>query len=125
MNKDYVVIRPDMPVFEASKTLISKNTLGGPVVDNDGQLIGWLSEQECLKVTIQVVYLNQRVATVKDVMSRDVLTVGLHDDPLKLAEQMLNNKPKNYPVLNEQKRVVGVLSRRQLLTMLINKMDEV
>lgn len=119
MSKDFATIKPDMPVAEASKKLIQKVLLGGPVVDDKGMLMGWVSEQDCLKVTIQVVYLHQRVATVEEIMSKEVLTVKQSDDLLAVAQQMLEAKPKAYPVVDEQGRVVGVITRRHILDQLV------
>ena len=102
--------------------------LGGPVVNENRELVGWISEQECLQVTIQVVYHNQRIANVRDIMRTDVLTVSPTDHPLELARQMLsakpNEKPKSYPVVDSQRRVIGVITRRHILKMLLNKMAE-
>lgn len=124
MTKDFARIKPEMMVAEASANLIKKPLLGGPVIDDSGKLLGWISEQECLQVTLQVVYHNMRVATVKDVMRTDVISVSLNADPIDVAQQMLKAKPKSYPVLDEDDKVVGVLTRRHLLTMLDNKLKE-
>lgn len=125
MNKDFAIIKPDMLVVEASKKLIQKEMLGGPVVDDDGKLLGWISEQECLQVTIQVVYYNQRVATVSDIMSKEVLSVTAEQDPLELAQQMLKQKPKSYPVVDKSNKVIGVINRRRILRMLLEKLEEI
>ena len=86
MSKEFATIKPEMPVAEASRHLIKKPLFGGPVINDDGTLAGWVSEQDCLKVTIQVVYLNQRVATVSEIMSKEVLTVKAEDDLLSIAQ---------------------------------------
>ncbi|MCF2947463.1 CBS domain-containing protein [Paraglaciecola aquimarina] len=124
MSKDFAKIHPTMMVAEASANLIKKALLGGPVVDTSGKLVGWISEQECLQVTIQVVYHNMRVATVQDVMQTEVLTVPLNADLLDVAQQMLQAKPKSYPVVDESGKVVGVLTRRDILKMLDKKLGE-
>ena len=124
MSRDFAKLKPEMMVAEASANLIKKALLGGPVVDDTGRLLGWISEQECLQVTLQVVYHNTRVATVKDVMQTDVVTVGLNQDVLTIAEQMLKAKPKTYPVVDESGIVVGVLTRRHILKMLDAKLGE-
>ncbi len=121
MSTDFAKIKADMPVAEASKNLIKKVLLGGPVVDDRGCLMGWISEQDCLKVTVQVVYLNQRVATVQEIMSSDVLVVKESDDLLSVAQQMLEAKPKAYPVVNEQNKVLGVITRRHILDQLATR----
>jgi predicted transcriptional regulator len=124
MTTDYAKIQPDMPVAEASAKLIKKLLLGGPVIDDNGKLVGWISDQECLQATLQVAYHNTRVAIVKDVMQHTVLTINLESDPLEVAQNMLNAKPKNYPVVDKAGKVVGVLSRRHILTMLDKKLQE-
>ncbi|WP_158966072.1 CBS domain-containing protein [Paraglaciecola sp. L3A3] len=124
MTKDFARIKPEMMVAEASANLIKKALLGGPVIDDTGKLVGWISEQECLQVTLQVVYHNTRVATVKDVMQTEVMTVRLNQDVLSIAEQMLAAKPKSYPVVDDNNKVLGVITRRHILNMLDNKLRE-
>ena len=118
ITTDFAKIHPEMPVADASAELIKKTSLGGPVTDQDGKLVGWISEQECLQVTLQVAYHNTRIAVVKDVMREDVLSVTLDDDPLAIAQDMLKAKPKNYPVVDKDNKVIGVLTRRNILNML-------
>ncbi|MZR64139.1 CBS domain-containing protein [Alcanivorax sp. DP30] len=120
----YARIHADMPVVEASSNLIKLDMIGSPVTDETGTLVGWISERECLQAALQVVYHNQRVAMVKDLMQSDVLTVTLEDDVLSLAQQMLNAKPKIYPVVDADNKVVGVISRRHILNMLDEKLIE-
>jgi len=124
MSTRFATIHPEMPVVEASSNLIKLEMLGSPVIDDAGTLVGWISERECLQAALQVVYHNQRVATVKDLMQSEVLTVSLEDDVLSLAQQMLNAKPKIYPVVDSANKVVGVISRRHILNMLDQKLVE-
>lgn len=125
MNKNFAVIKPNMPVVEACGELIKKEMLGGPVIDDDGKLIGWVSEQECLQVIIQVVYHNQRVATVQDIMRKDVLSMSPNIEFMVIAEQMLQQKPKSYPVVDSTNKVIGVINRRHILNMLLKQLSEV
>lgn len=118
MSRDFVKITPEMPVVEATSALIKKALLGSPVVDASGKLVGWLSEQECLHVTIQVLYHNLRVNTVQNVMRSDVISVSENSDLMAVASQMLDKKPKTYPVVDAHNKVVGIISRRQILQVL-------
>ncbi|MGB0664608.1 MAG: CBS domain-containing protein [Pontibacterium sp.] len=124
MTSDFAHISPSMPVAEASAKLIKKEIAGAPVIDEKGKLLGWISEQECLKVTLQVVYHNMRVATVEEVMRTDVVSIHLNEDPINVAQQMLGAKPKNYPVVDENDKVIGVITRRRILEMLERKRSE-
>jgi len=115
MTKDFVKFRPDELVVEAVRELIKHEVIGGPVISTHGALVGWISEQDCLSSALQVVYYNQRISQVEDVMKTAVLTVHEDDDLLSLAQQMLQQKPKVYPVLDDDNRVIGIISRRLIL----------
>ncbi len=115
MTTDFVKFHEEDLVIEAVKELVKHEVIGGPVISTSGDMIGWISEQDCLGSAIQVIYYNQRVAQVRDIMKTDVLSVKEDDDLLSLAQQMLENKPKVYPVISAEGRLSGVISRRLIL----------
>lgn len=115
MTTDFVKFDPNEMVVEAVRELVKHEVIGGPVVSSEGTLVGWISEQDCLGASLQVLYYNQRIAQVSDVMKTEVLTVKEEDDLLSLAQQMLQQKPKVYPVLDDDEKVVGIISRRLIL----------
>lgn len=124
MSTNFATIFPEMLVVQAAGELIKKDMLGGPVINKEGGLVGWISEQECLQVGIQVLYHNERVASVADVMRTDTLLIHLDDDPLEVALSMLQNKPKSYPVVDDGGKVIGVVTRRYILKMFDERMQE-
>ena len=111
LTTKYVSFSRDMPVVEAARKLLKNELIGGPVIDENKKLIGWVSEQECLSVVTQLSYYADRVATVDDVMQTEVITVSPEDSLLTVAEQMKQAKPKIYPVVDENEKIVGVISR--------------
>ena len=122
MNVNFAKISDDMPVITASIELIKKEALGGPVVDKENKLLGWISEQECLQVTTQYAYHNHRVALVKDIMREDVLSIKADQPILSLAEKMMGTQPKNYPVVDDNNKVIGVITRRRILKALLDNL---
>ncbi len=115
MSKQFVSFRPSMTVPDAATLLVQNELLGGPVVDAEGRLVGWISEQDCIGVVSQAIYYSESVATVAEIMRTDVLTAELDASALDLAKEMQNNKPKVYPIVNAANKVVGVVSRRKIL----------
>lgn len=115
MSKQFVTFTPETPVVEAAMKLVRNELIGGPVVDQEGTLIGWISEQDCINAVSQVLYYEERVATVADVMRTEVLTARESDSLVDLSQQMQQNKPKIYPVVTEDRKVLGVISRRIIL----------
>jgi CBS domain-containing protein len=117
--KDYMQHRPitfsaDMMVQSAVEKFLNSRQLGGPVVDVLGHLIGWVSEQDCIAVMLKEAYHCEQVAQVKNVMRNEVLAVGPDTSILELAEMMMGQKPKIYPVV-EEGRLLGVISRHDVM----------
>ncbi|MGY4107146.1 CBS domain-containing protein [Aeromonas encheleia] len=117
--KDYMQTRPitfsaDMMVQSAVEKFLNSHQLGGPVVDTLGHLIGWVFEQDCIAVMLKEAYHCEQVAQVKDVMRKEVLAVGPDTSILELAEMMMGQKPKIYPVV-EEGHLLGVISRHDVM----------
>jgi len=116
MNKHPVILNIEMSVAEASEKLINSRQNGGPVVDVYKHVIGFVSEQECLNHLLEDTYLSEPHATVEDMMRTDVLSVGCEDSILDLAQKMSTNKPKLYPVVDESNRLLGIITRSDILS---------
>lgn len=117
--KDYMQTRPitfgaDMMVQAAVAKFLNSHQLGGPVVDALGHLVGWVSEQDCIAVMLKEAYYDEPMAQVRDVMRKEVLAVGPDTSILELAEMMMGQKPKIYPVV-EEGRLLGVISRHNVM----------
>ncbi|NHN38172.1 CBS domain-containing protein [Pseudomaricurvus alcaniphilus] len=115
MSHQFVSFSPQLPVLEAATKLVKNELLGGPVVDEGGHLVGWISEQDCIGVVSQVIYYSERVAMVNDVMVTKVDSVRPGASALDLANDMKNHKRKIYPVVDDDNKVIGVVSRRNIL----------
>lgn len=118
--KDYMNSRPvvfdlEMTVAEAVEKLLQSGQIGGPVLGENHKVIGFVSEQDCLKKMIESTYYREQAGRVKDVYRTDVLTVNTYDSILELGQQMLGAKPKIYPVVDDDHQLVGIISRRDVL----------
>lgn len=118
--KDYMNRRPvklslDMPVAEAVEKLLLTKQTGGPVVNSQHELVGFLSEQDCLGQMITSSYYREQVCMVKDIMKTPVLSVRGNDSILELAQTMLKEKPKLYPVLDDSGVLIGTINRTEVL----------
>ena len=111
-----VRVRPDMNVYEASRLILDQKASGASVVDANGELVGVLSELDCLRALVTAVYdgSNPGGALVSDIMSTPVETASTTDQILDVAKEMLQNKRRRRPVLKDGK-LVGQISCRQIL----------
>ncbi|MCH8491978.1 MAG: CBS domain-containing protein [Idiomarina sp.] len=115
MNRHPLKFKREMPIEEAVELLVAANQSGGPVVDDNKQVIGFLSEQDCLVKMLKDTYHNEQSATVEDCMSAQVLTVNMDMAVVDLAQSLGSDKPKVYPVVDYEQQLVGVISRTDVL----------
>ncbi|RDH43595.1 CBS domain-containing protein [Zooshikella ganghwensis] len=94
--------------------LMRDHLSGLPVINEDKEVIGFVSEQDCIKQVLQSSYFCDQNAIVNDVMRTDVLTVSPKEDIINLAQQMIAHKPKVYPVV-ENNKLVGLITRTDIL----------
>ncbi|AJD49879.1 hypothetical protein S7S_17335 [Isoalcanivorax pacificus W11-5] len=101
-------------------TLLRHRMTGLPVVDAERRVVGFVSEQDCLRSLLVSSYHCEGAPKVEDVMHPEPLMVSEDHSVVDIAEQMLKQKPKVYPVVDEHRRLVGLLLRSQVLTALKN-----
>ncbi|WP_026375048.1 CBS domain-containing protein [Aestuariibacter salexigens] len=115
MNHRPVTFHLEMPVAEAVERLLQSHQTGGPAVDNKNKVVGFVSEQDCLRQMMESSYYREQVARVKDIMHDSVLTVKPYSSVLELAQQMLDQRPKIYPVVDDDGYLVGTITRSAVL----------
>lgn len=117
---DYMLHNPvkvlaDDDVFIAIKQIVENKVSGVCVVDDDGMLVGMLSELDCLKGVLSATY-NETcgVGKVADFMTQTVECCNLHADIVDVAADMTKRGHRRRPVVDEGK-LVGQITCRQLL----------
>ncbi|MFA5631634.1 MAG: CBS domain-containing protein [Porticoccaceae bacterium] len=110
-----VTVLPDVDLFDAVALILDHRISGLCVVDDEGNLVGVLSELDCLRATLSASYENRtRVGTVADYMTKDVIASDLEDDIVEVAADMLKNRHRRRPIVKNGK-LVGQITCRQLL----------
>lgn len=114
MARELVTLAPDMEINRAMQVLLAKGISGAPVVDAGGQLIGILSQKDCLRAALHATYHHDLGGVVADHMTRGVETLPADLDIFAACEHFLDSSYRRFPVL-EQGRMVGQISRADLL----------
>jgi CBS domain-containing protein len=138
MVTDVVTIGPEATVNDLARLLHERGIGGVPVVDENARLIGIVTEGDLVALDADlhfpfyiqfldgVVYLEsirkfeQRLrkavgAFVKDVMTTDVLTVTPDDTVRAAATIMSRHKINRVPVVDEDKNLLGIVGRHDVL----------
>lgn len=116
-------LSPELSLAEALDRLHSAGLSGLPVLNAQRQLVGFLSEQDCIPSLLSGSYYCDTRTKVEDLMSHTPLSVDPDDSILDLARQMTGARPKIYPVL-QQGKVTGLISRRQVMAALNQQMKQ-
>jgi len=123
MNHQPSIVKDTDSVRTAVELLLAKKIIGVPVVDEDKNLVGYLSEQDCIEEMLNDVFHCEEPGSVSKVMQKDVLSVKPTTTIVELAQTIIKNKPKNYPVIDDGK-LVGLISRTQVLKALVDNDDD-
>ena len=134
MTKDLTAIERDVPVRELIFILENAEMPNMPVVDDEGRLIGFISEKDMIRAALPGYFemlhsasfipdMNQlatkllRIADdpVEKYMHREVFFVTEDDDDLRAADLIIRKGVKNLPVVDGDGRLVGRVRRIDLL----------
>ncbi len=114
MARTLVTFNPDTDVLDAVHTLVVKRIAGAPVGDDEGSLVGMLSEFDCMKVVLDASYYGNSGGPVSDYMTTNTKTVDAQMNIIDLAQEFIETKFRRFPVLDGN-RLVGQISRRDVL----------
>jgi CBS domain-containing protein len=114
--KDLITFTPEMEIAEAIDIMLKKRISGGPVLNEKRELVGMLSEKDCLKVLVQSSYHNipSGKGLVKDFMSENVKTLEMDMDVVDCANEFLSTYYRRFPV-TENGILKGQISRRDIM----------
>jgi CBS domain-containing protein len=92
------------------------------VVDHHGNMVGMLSEFDCMKVALDSTYHGEWGGRVSEFMTRDVITVPADMSIIDLARRFQESRLRRFPVMDDT-RLVGQISRRDVLRALMSIAD--
>ncbi len=116
MTRKLIVFSPDQSVLEVMNILIKHKISGGPVVNENQELVGIISEGDCIKQISDSRYYNQPMEniSVREHMATDVDTVEGDMNIFDAAEKFLKSKHRRFPILEDGK-IVGQISQKDIL----------
>ncbi|MCS7234490.1 MAG: CBS domain-containing protein [Armatimonadota bacterium] len=133
MTSPVVTVRPDTPVVEAARIMARRRISGLPVVDEEGRLVGIVTEADLLlkeagpgglpllavhtdnpPPEVQPLLRRYEGRVVADVMTREVVTAQ-EDTPLHQVAALMARKNVNRVPVVRGRQVVGIVSRNDVL----------
>lgn len=115
MSTRLMTFTPEMEVMNAVHQLVKSGYSGAPVVDAAGQLVGMLSERDCLNVAMVAAQDTCVAGPVSQYMSTKVQSVSADTSLAHLAGMFVSNQQfRRYPVVEDGK-LIGQISRSDVL----------
>jgi CBS domain-containing protein len=111
MTTNVVTITPDMAIKDAIELLLRLQISGLPVVDQQGRLVGVITEFAMLAMVYDQEVQSQSVGQH---MTREVFTVEATDPISRIADLCIVHRVRRVPVMKNGK-LVGVIARRDVL----------
>lgn len=116
MTRDLITFREDQPVEEVIGDLIRYRISGGPVVNESKELVGIISEGDCIKHISESRYYNMPLdkGLVGDQMVRNVETIDGEMNIFDAARKFLESRRRRFPIVEDGK-LVGQISQKDIL----------
>jgi CBS domain-containing protein len=102
-------VSPDTPVTELAKLMCDHDVGAIPIGEND-RLVGMVTDRDIVCKGLAHDTFDARRATARDVMTAEIHCCREDDDLAKAVRHMEELKVRRLPVINKNKRMVGILS---------------
>ena len=116
MAKKLITFKPDQTMYDVMETLLKNRISGAPVVNAQNEIVGVISEGNCLKQISESRYHNLPLteAKVDQYMTTKVMTLDSNASIFDAASQFLNSRIRRFPVLDDGK-LVGQISQKDIM----------
>jgi Predicted signal-transduction protein containing cAMP-binding and CBS domains len=116
MSSPPVTVGASSTLREASEKMWSEKVGSVIVVDNEGYLLGILTERDVVFAVAKGMFeAHEKKPTVDSVMSKNVVTVNTDSSIAQVAQLMSEFNIKHIVVMSQEGRPVGVISLRDML----------
>jgi len=121
MTKNLITFKPEQSVEEVIQSLISNRISGAPVVNDNYELVGIISEGDCIKHLSDSRYYNMPVEnnSVERHMAKNVETIDGNMNIFDAAQKFLEAKRRRFPII-ENGKLVGQISQKDILKAALN-----
>ena len=122
MTIGVITVKVDTPIYEALY-LLAKNKISGiPVVDDEDQVVGVLSEKDVLRILVDK-KLDIK-STVDDYMSHDIICFTEEDSAIDVCKFFIRSHIRRVPIVRDDK-LVGIVSRADIIPLILEAKNKI
>jgi CBS domain-containing protein/anti-sigma regulatory factor (Ser/Thr protein kinase) len=119
MSSHVVEISGEKKIAHAKELMKIKKISGIPVVDDKKQLIGIISIEDI----VHALEFNIINDPIRKIMSTQVVTIHKDDSLVAVVEKFENYKYGRFPVVDDEKRVCGIISKEDIMHGILEKFN--
>ena len=112
MLTNIITATPSMTIEEAINILYEKHIGSVVLVDDDKKCVGIFTERDAIRLVAKNIELDQPLGNV---MTKNVITIQENSSINEVRKIVLTHKIRHLPVVNQEDRIVGLLSVRAIL----------
>ena len=129
MSTHVIAVRQGAPYKDMAAMLHEQRVSAFPVLSDDNKVIGIVSEadlltKEALEGTVPRTLLSRQervrkqvnALTAADLMTKPAVTIGPDEPVTHAARLMFNRRVKRLPVVSDDGKLIGIVSRADLLS---------
>lgn len=116
MTRTLITFTPDQSIESVMESLIKHRISGGPVVNDKNELIGIISEGDCIKQISESRYYNMPMQdnTIEKHMAKNVETIDGNMNIFDAASKFIEAKRRRFPIV-ENGKLIGQISQKDIL----------
>jgi CBS domain-containing protein len=122
MTTKLITFTAEQSIEEVIETLIKNRISGGPVINENNELIGVISEGDCIKHISESKYYNMPMDSNHTVGKNMVSTVETIDKNMNIfdaANKFISSKRRRFPIV-ENGKLIGQISQKDVLKAALN-----
>lgn len=139
MSTDVVTVPPDMSYKQVARVMTGRRVSGAPVVTKDGHVAGMVSEADILRKEERAFRrlgtglprrtrrerAQARARSAAELMTSPAITIH-PDAPVGAAARLMNgHRIRRLPVVDPSGKLIGIISRRDLLSVFLRSDEEI
>jgi CBS domain-containing protein len=114
MATEVITVTEDATMKHVIQLLVTRGITGLPVVSEDMEMLGIVTEKDVLKALYNQ---DVQVNSVADLMTGDIVFFDENDDLIKVFKGLVENNFRRVPILSQGK-LVGIISRTDIIKFL-------
>ena len=122
MTIGVITVKADTLIYEALYLLAKNKVSGLPVVNDENEVVGVLSEKDVLRILVDR-KLDLK-STVDDYMSHDVICFKEYDNAFDVCQFFIRSNIRRVPIVRDNK-LVGIVSRADIIPLILEAKNKI